>query len=101
MMRKEVQELVNMGPLPDCETVTDAQLKTYESLLSRVTPPVSNEEARSLVCLFGPDDCYGLAWTLLHLIESAPGWPLYDCLKEAGNEWTERLRLRAERGSRV
>ena len=100
-MRKEVQELVNMGPLPDCETVADAQLKTYESLLSRVIPPVSNEEARGLVRLFGPDDCYGLAWTLLHLIESAPGWPLHDCLKETGNEWTERLRLRAERGSRV
>ena len=70
-MRKEVQELVNMGPLPDCETVTEEQLKTYESLLSRVTPPVSNDEARGLLHLFGPDDCYGLAWTLLHLIESA------------------------------
>lgn len=100
-MRKEVQELVNMGPLPDCETVADEQLKTYESFLSRVTPPVSDEEARSLVRLFGPDDCYGLAWTLLHLIESAPGWPLLDCLKDTSNEWTERLRLRAERDSRV
>jgi hypothetical protein len=36
-MRKEVQELVNMGPLPDCETVAEEQLKMYESLLSRVT----------------------------------------------------------------
>ena len=100
-MRKEVQELVNMGPLPDCGTVAEEQLKMYESLLSRVTPPVSNDEARNLVCLFGPDDCYGLAWTLLHLIESAPGWPLHDCLKDTSNEWTKRLRLRAERGSRV
>jgi hypothetical protein len=83
-MRKEVQELVNMGPLPDCETVAEEQLKMYESLLSRVTPPVSNDEARSLVRLFGPDDCYGLAWTLLHLIESAPGWPLHECLKDIG-----------------
>ena len=37
-MRKEVQELVNMGPLPDCETVAEEQLKMYENLLSRVTP---------------------------------------------------------------
>ena len=90
-----------MGPLPDCETMAEAQLKIYESLLSRVTPPVSNGEARSLVRLFGPDDCYGLTWTLLHLIESAPGWPLYDCLQDTRNAWTERLRLRAERSSHV
>jgi hypothetical protein len=100
-MRKEVQELVNMGPLPDCETVAEEQLKIYESLLSRVAPSVSNDEARSLVHLFGPDDCYGLAWTLLQLIESAPGWPLHDCLQDICNEWTERLRLRAERSRHV
>ncbi|MDB6032726.1 MAG: hypothetical protein JWM16_3064, partial [Verrucomicrobiales bacterium] len=34
----------------------------------------------ALVKVFGPDDYYGLAWSLLHLIESAPGWPLADCL---------------------
>src|SRR5438552_1749537 len=85
----------------DARAVTGDQLKTYESLLSRVAPPISNDEARSLLRLFGPDDCYGLAWTLLHLIESASGWPLYDCLKGPSNAWTERLRLRAERGSHV
>jgi hypothetical protein len=100
-MRKEVQELVNMGPLPDCETVVEEQLKMYENLLSRVTPPISNDESKSLVRLFGPDDCYGLAWTLFHLIESAPGWPLHDYLQNICNEWTERLRLRAERSKHV
>lgn len=98
-MRQEVQALVSLGPLPDCDTAQEEQLKTYESLLGSITPPVSNEEARSLVRLFGLDDCYGLAWSLLHLIESAPGWPLQDCLKDSGNEWMTRLRLRAERGS--
>ena len=48
-MRKEVQKLVNMGPLPDCETVAEEQLKMYENLLSRITPPVSNDEAKGLV----------------------------------------------------
>ena len=95
-MRKEVQELSNLGPLPDCETVEEEQLNRYESLLSRVAPPVSDAEARCLVHLFGPDECYGLAWTLLHLIETAPGWPLHDCLQDTDNPWSERLRLRAE-----
>jgi hypothetical protein len=100
-MRKEVQELSNLGPLPDCETAEKEQLKMYESLLSSVTPPISDAEARSLVHLFGPDECYGLAWTLLYLIEIAPGWPLHDCLQDTNNPWHERLRLRAERRAHV
>jgi hypothetical protein len=79
-MRQEVQELSNPGPLPDYETVDEEQLKMYESLLSSVTPPISDAAARSVVHLFGPDECYGLAWTLLHLIETALGWSLHDCL---------------------
>ena len=31
---------------------------------------------------------------MLHLIETAPGWPLEDCLRKDG-EWIERLRRRA------
>jgi len=100
-MRKEVQELLNLGPLLDCETTEEEQLKLYESLLSSVTPPISDAEARSLVHLFGPDECYGLAWTLLHLIETAPGWLLHDCLQDTNNPWHDRLRLRAERRTHV
>jgi hypothetical protein len=96
-MRKEVQELLNLGPLPDCETAEEEQLKKYESLLHSITPPISDAEARSLVRLFGLDECYGLAWTLLHLIETAPGWPLHDSLQDVHNPWYERLRLRAQR----
>lgn len=100
-MRREVQALVTLGAFPDCDTVQEEQLKLYESLLSSLTPPLSDAEARSLMSLFGPDECYGLAWSLLRLIESAPGWPLQDCLQYPGNAWIERLRQRAERQSRV
>jgi hypothetical protein len=100
-MRHEVQALTCLGPLPDCETAQEEQLKTYERLLSSITPPISDEEARSLVRLFGPDECYGLAWSLLHLIESAPGWPLPDCLRGCSNEWTARLHQRAARRRQV
>ena len=100
-MRKEVQELLNLEPLPDWETAEEEQLKRYESLLHNVAPPISDAEARSLLRLFGPDDCYGLAWTLLHLIETAPGWPLHDSLQDVHNPWHERLRLRAQHRTRV
>ncbi|MCQ8120015.1 hypothetical protein, partial [Methylomonas rosea] len=68
------------------------------ALLLSVTKPVSNEEARALVKLFGPDGCFGLAWSILHLIESAPSWPLTDCLVNSSNEWVALLRDRATRG---
>jgi hypothetical protein len=53
------------------------------------------------VKLFGLDDCFGLAEPLLHLVESAPGWPLEDCLKNSDNEWIKFLKLRIENGKRL
>lgn len=99
-MRQEVRELAKLGPLPGSEA-DEKLIATYENLLGSISKPVTNEEAKVLVGLFGPDDCYGLAWTLLHLIETAPAWPLKESIEGNGNEWIERLRLRAERGGRT
>lgn len=43
-----------------------------EQALRAITKPVTDEEARLLVTCFGDDDCFGLAWTLLHVVETAP-----------------------------
>ncbi len=69
-------------------------LKRQQQLLDSITPPVSDEEARELIKVFGPDDYYGLAWTVLHLAEKAPGWPSEDCLTDTENEWVTTLRNR-------
>ena len=37
-----------------------------------VKPPVTDEEAEELVECFGPDDCFSLAWSLVHLVETSP-----------------------------
>jgi len=92
MIRAEIQELDQLGPLPESDAAQAAQLNRYEELLKRIVRPVTDEEARVLVRLFGPDDCYGLAWTLVHLFESAPGWPLTDCLVNTESEWIQHLR---------
>jgi hypothetical protein len=63
-----------------------------------VNKPVSDDEARTLVSLFGTDGCFGLAWTILHLIESSPNWPIVECLANSSNEWVVSLRDRARRG---
>ncbi len=98
-MREEIRRLVSLGPLPASANADEGGLKAYEDLLKQISPPVTDEEARALIGLFGPDDCYGLAWTLLHLIETAPDWPIKEALpRGAQNEWVRRLRERAERG---
>ncbi len=91
---------MKLGPLPAEREASVEQLKAYEVLLHGITKPITDEEARSVACLFGPDGCFGLAWTLLHLVESAPGWPLQDCLASDG-EWTRQLRDRARRGGKL
>jgi hypothetical protein len=95
-MRDEVRRLIELGPLPDESAPLEA-FQRVEKALHAITPPPSPEEARALVRLFGPDDCYGMAWTLLHLVEKTPGWPLWDCLDDTSNEWIQDLRDRAER----
>ncbi len=95
-MQLVVDELVKLGPLPSSVKPDAAKLEKFQTLLTQVEPPISNDGARALVKLFGPDDAFGLAWTLLHLIETAPGWPLADVLDQVGNEWIDRLKQRAQ-----
>lgn len=105
MMRQAITELVRMGPLPSEALADEAYLMQFGDVLEVVVQdtkerPLTNEEARALVGLFGPDDCFGGAWTLLHLIESAPGWPIENCLHNTSNEWIRRLKQRAENARR-
>lgn len=75
MIRPEIEELERLGPLPaddDDDPGIDRKLFDVEHLLAAVDPPVTVEEGRVLAALFPRDGgtCYGLAWSLLHLIET-------------------------------
>ena len=97
-MRAAVHDLLALGPLPSEDEAEVEQLDRYGKLLESIGPPITDDEARALVRIFPPSDesCYGLAWTLLHLIETAPHWPLEDCLKDRQGDWVQYLRLRVE-----
>jgi hypothetical protein len=96
-IRKEVEEFVALGPLPD-ESASEALITEHQVSLQRIKKPVADEEAALLVKSFGSDDCYGLAWTLVHLIESAPGGAgLMSKPTDADNEWVRRLWARSHR----
>ena len=86
--------------MPTSEVATVESVRKYENLLLSIQKPVSDEEACALVTVFGNDDCFGLAWSLLHLIETAPNWPLQDCLANTENDWVDLLRLRLANAQR-
>ncbi|GJF32778.1 hypothetical protein KNE206_54780 [Kitasatospora sp. NE20-6] len=70
-MRPEVQTFTADGPLPDWNS-TEEEIDRRCEQLQAISRPVTAEEAEALAACFGPDDCYGVAWTLLHLIETSP-----------------------------
>ena len=71
-MRAEVEQLVSLGPLPAESIAEPAQLDELQRRLEAISKPVVAQEVEVLLTLFGPDDtCFGLAWTLLHLVETA------------------------------
>ena len=100
MIREEVRALQAMGAFPNEDDVTPERVDEYDALLESITPPVSDEEAAILVGLFGPDSLYGVAWSVVHLVETAPGWHNRTALSEAHPEWRETLeqRLRNSKG---
>ncbi|MFD8951589.1 hypothetical protein ACFV0B_22320 [Streptomyces xanthophaeus] len=70
-MRREVQTFVADGPLPDWDA-GEEEIDRRVTQLEAITKPVTGEEAAALVSCAGPDESYGVAWTLLHLIETGP-----------------------------
>jgi hypothetical protein len=105
-MRREVIELAKLGPLPSSKSILDnpegeVLLKKYEALITSIQRPVTDDEARVLVGLFGPDECFEAEWPLIHLIETAPSWPLEDCLVDMNNEWVALLKQRVENSRRL
>jgi hypothetical protein len=94
-MRIEIVELANLGQLPSSSSQVE-RIMNWQAILEAIVPPVSNDEAAVLAELLPSteDDCFGLAWSLVHLIESSPGWPIPSCLDRHGHPWIEILKLR-------
>ncbi|MBV2357352.1 hypothetical protein KUM39_23790 [Streptomyces sp. J2-1] len=71
-MRPEVRTFLADGPLPDWDA-DEEEIDRRVKQLEAIPTPVTRNEAQALAACFGPDDCYGVAWSLLHLIETSPG----------------------------
>ncbi|WP_405888996.1 hypothetical protein OG762_39400 [Streptomyces sp. NBC_01136] len=96
-MRPEVHVFIADGPLPD-QDADEEEIDRRDGQLGAIHRPVTGEEARALVSCFGPDDCYGVAWTLLHLIETGPNPVLTTPPSPDANEWQHTLWRRIVNG---
>ena len=90
-----------------CELVTELNEQTGERelaiamrLLGSLERPLTKEDVAALIGLLprNGDTAYGLNWTILHAIESAPDWPIWELLRDDGNEWICRLKLALRNG---
>jgi hypothetical protein len=73
-MRKEFLELQASGRMPnesidDDESVDDI-VASYDSILEKITLPITYEEGEILINLFPENAFYDLQWSLLKLVES-------------------------------
>lgn len=97
-MRPEIRRLIDLGRLPSEDDDDVDKLRKYEVEYRAIKRPVTDEDAVALLGLFGDDGCFGLASSLMHLIETAPGWPIKEHLVESTNPWVLEMKNRAIRG---
>jgi len=93
-IREEVRRFSQFGRLPpevDNNESDDAVFDEMTEALHAIVPPVTDEEAAILVKSFGPDNCFGLAWTLVHLIESSPNSVITTEPPADANPWVKTL----------
>ncbi len=98
-MRHEVRRLVEIGPFPPEEETTDDEVEQFERALLALPEPLTDPEAAALLSVFGGDDYYGLATTLVRVIETAPNLPPDITSRTHANRWIALLHERAERAA--
>lgn len=99
-MQKPVKELLLLGPFPVSELAltNDHTLELVQKIqtqIEQIKEPITDEEAKALCTLFGPDDYFGLAQTLMGSIETAPSWPIRELFQNNDNMWVKLLENRS------
>src|SRR3546814_14526571 len=72
-LRCELFYRKSLGPVPS-EARSVPEVARRQTLIQSIAPPLALAYATALADVLGPDNCFGLAWTVRHLLESAPGW---------------------------
>jgi hypothetical protein len=92
-------ELRKLGPLPDDKTeIADGVLERYDELLNEIKDPPNISEAIVLAGLFPSTSCFGMEWTLVHLLEKSADWPSIAINAIVSKYWKLEMLQRIERG---
>jgi hypothetical protein len=86
-----IKRLLKLGVLPPESNCDPQHLNEWQATLEAVATPVSRSEAKVLCSLFGEDDCFGLAWSLLHKVETNEELSEDDLYAMQRNEWIDLL----------
>ena len=95
-MQTAIEQLKQLGPLPPESTDDFVLIQRWQDTLARVSTPLDASEAEILCTLFGPDGCFGAAWSLVHLIETASDLTDEYLTRLPPNEWIDLLQTRRE-----
>jgi hypothetical protein len=91
-----IKQLRELGPLPPESTEDIELIQRWQDTLALVSRPVNASEAEILCTLFGSDSCFGGAWSLVHLIETATDLSDEYLTQLPPNEWIGLLRVGRE-----
>lgn len=97
-MRGPVRKLVEKPGLILSDSASIETVEWAGELIESFERPAQDEEAVALLELLSRSDetsCFGLNWTIVHFIETAPGWPLWSALNTAKGAWPDTLRIGA------
>lgn len=99
MVQNAVKELCGVSEQLRDDLDAD-QLAAATKHIAALRHPLEPDDVRALLSLLPQDGdtAAGLNWSLLHAIEAAPDWPMWDLLGDQDNEWVRIFRLRLANG---
>jgi hypothetical protein len=96
-MRPEFETLVALGRIPVDAQLDEQTARRFTEAIDGLSSPPTAEEAAALLDILPIDEStsFGLAWSLVHVIESSPDWPLGSALNDR-SWWVTTLRQRSD-----
>lgn len=94
MIRDSIQTIAALGVLPAEDDADVDTVKRWQQAIEAIPRPVTNEEAVVLMDALprAEDDCFGLAWTLVHACETAQDYNSELVARSTlTGEWREQL----------
>lgn len=94
-MQQPVAELLSLTPKLT-SALEQSKMDRAVALLDSLSHPLALDDIAALMSLLPSDgdDALEVNWTILHWIEASPLWPVWDLLRENGNEWVDIFRIR-------